>query len=381
MAQRREGEIVARGPGRYMIRWPVDRDEKTGRPRAKSKTIKGTRRDAERELRKVLRSRDTGDYVEPSKVTLDAYLNDWLENAARPKVATRTYEDYAYMLERYVRPLLGARRLDSLRPLDIQGLIGQLVEQGLSPRTVRIAHGILRGALTQAVKWQMLARNPAVNVDLPKGQKTEMRALSRDDVSRFRNAAKGSQRAVLFDFALATGMRPSEYLALAWRDVDLKAGTARVRRALARIRGGWELKDTKTKSSRRTIPLPGSLVTALRDHRRAQAKLVLKAGPAYSRDLDLVFATKVGQPLDRVSLSRCQFKPVLEEAGLSKEIRLYDLRHTCCSLALQAGIPVRVVADRLGHASAAMTLDVYAHVLPGDQEQATAKLGEVLFGD
>ena len=144
MAQRREGEIVPRGPGRYMIRWPVDRDEKTGRPRAKSKTIRGARRDAERELRKVLRSRDTGDYVEPSKTTLNTYLDDWLESAARPKVATRTYEDYRYMLKHYVRPILGAQRLDSLRPLDVQGLIGQLVKQGLSPRTVRIAHGILK---------------------------------------------------------------------------------------------------------------------------------------------------------------------------------------------------------------------------------------------
>ena len=95
----------------------------------------------------------------------------------------------------------------------------------------------------------MLARNPAADVDLPKGQKTEMRALSRDEVARFRKAAKGSRRAVLFDFALATGMRPSEYLALPWHDVDLEAATATVRCAIARIRSGWELKDTKTKSS------------------------------------------------------------------------------------------------------------------------------------
>ena len=366
-----------------MIRWSLGRDESSGRYRAKSKTIHGTRRDAERELRRIQRSRDTGEYVEPSQMTLDAYLDNWLESAARPKVATRTYEDYRYMLKRYVRPILGARRLDSLRPLDVQKLIGELEGRGLSPRTVRIAHGILKSALAQAVRWQMLARNPAADADLPKGQKTEMSALSRDEVARFRKAAKGSRRAVLFDFALATGMRPSEYLGLAWRDVDLEAGTATVRRALARIRirRGWELKDTKTRSSRRTIPLPGSLVAALREHRRDQAENMLKIGPAYARDLDLVFANEVGQPLDSLSLARGQFKPILEAAGLSKEIRLYDLRHTCCSLALQAGIPVRVVAERLGHASAAMTLDVYAHVLPGDQERATAKLGEVLFGD
>ena len=209
-----------------------------------------------------------------------------------------------------------------------------------------------------------------------------MRALSRDEVSRFRRAAKSNRWAVLFDFALATGMRPSEYLGLAWRDVDLDTGTATVRQALARIRSGWwELKDTKTRSSRRMIPLPGSLVAALREHRRNQAENMLKTGPAYARDLDLVFANQLGQPLDSLNLARRQFKPILESAGLPKGLRLYDLRHTCCSLALQAGIPVRVAAERLGHASAVMTLDVYAHVLLGDQERATAKLGEVLFGD
>ncbi len=377
---RRSGQITARGERKWLVRWYVDTDA-SGKRKYSAKTVHGTKKAAQRYLNSVLRSRDLGQYVEPSRITLDAYLDQWLETAAKPKVATRTHEDYRYMLDRYVRPILGARRLDSLRPLDAQKLIGELEERGLSPRTVRIAHGIFKSALAQAVRWQMLARNPAADVDLPKGRKTEMQALSKDEVARFRKAAKGSRRAVLFDFALATGMRPSEYLALAWRDVDLEAGTVTVRRALASTHGGWELKDTKTRSSRRTIPLPASLISALREHRRAQAKLMLKAGPAYARKLDLVFATEVGQPLDRISLGRCHFKPILKAAELPTEIRLYDLRHTCCSLALQAGIPVRVVAERLGHASAAMTLDVYGHVLPGDQERATAKLGEVLFGD
>ncbi len=376
---RRSGSITARGERKWLVRWYVSTDA-NGKRKYSAKTVHGKKRDAQKFLNSMLRSQDLGEYVEPAKITLDEFLDRWLETAAKPKVATRTYEDYRYILERYVRPVLGIRRLDSLRPLDAQKLIGELEERGLSPRTVRIAHGIFKSALAQAVRWQMLARNPAADVDLPKGRKTEMRALSCDEVARFRKAAKGSRRAVLFDFALATGMRPSEYLALAWRDVDLDAGTATVRRAIARVRGGWELKDTKTRSSRRTIPLPGSLIAALREHRRDQAERILRIGPAYARDLDLVFANEVGQPLDRIGLSRLQFKPILQSAGLLREIRLYDLRHTCCSLALQAGIPVRVVSERLGHASAAMTLDVYAHVLPGMQEEATAKLEAVLFG-
>ena len=233
-----------------MIRCSLGRDESTGRYRAKAKTIHGTRRDSERELRRIQRSRDTGEYVEPSRMTLDAYLDKWLETSARPKVTTRTADDYEYMLAHYVRPALCNLRLDSLRPLDVQRLVNQLVRRGLSPRTVRIAHRTLKSALAQAVRWQMLARNPAADVDLLKGRKTEMRALSRDEVTRFREAAKGNSWAALFDFALATGMRPSEYLGLAWRNVDLDAGAITVLRALASTRGGWELKDTKTRSSR-----------------------------------------------------------------------------------------------------------------------------------
>lgn len=242
------------------------------------------------------------------------------------------------MLARYVRPTLGGIRLDALRPLDIQGLIGKLEGKKLSPRTVRIAHRILKSALEQAIDWGMLASNPASRVKLPKGQRQEMRALSQEEVKNFREKAEGERWRVLFDFALATGMRPSEYLALAWQDLNLEAGTATVRRSLAQIRGGWEFKEPKTKGSRRTIPLPQPLVADMKRHRRTQA-----------------------------------------EAELPESLRLYDLRHTCCTLLLATGVNVKVVSGRLGHTSAAMTLDVYGHVLPGMQEEATKKLASLLF--
>lgn len=146
-------------------------------------------------------------------------------------------------------------------------------------------------------------------------------------------------------------MRPSEYLALAWRGLDLDAGTATVR-------GGWEFKEPKTKGSRRTILLPHSLVGDLKRHRRTQAEAAMRLGPAYNRELDLVFASEGGEPLDRRNLVQRHFKKIVKEAELPSSLRLYDLRHTCCTLLLATGVNVKVVSERLGHASAAMTLDV-----------------------
>jgi integrase len=353
-------------------------DEASGRYRAKSKMVRGTRRDAEAELRRILRSRDTGEYVAPSKLRVGDFLDRWL-NTVESKVSKRTSSDYRYMLDRYARPIIGPRRLQRLSPLDVQEMISELNEKRLSPRTVQMAHRILKQALKQAVVWRLLVVNPAEGVELPRGRRQERRALSQKEVKAFREAARKDRWAVLFDFALATGMRPSEYCGLRWQDVDLEKGLASVNQVLARRRGAWEFTVPKTKRSRRTIPLPAELIAALREHRRAQAAQALRKGPAYARAFDLVFATPVGQPLSDRNLVQRHFKRILEEAKLPDSIRLYDLRHTTCTLMLAAGLQVKVVSERLGHSSAAMTLDVYGHVLPGQQEEATATLGELLF--
>jgi len=376
---KRAGQIISRGDRRWLVRWFVGRDDTTGKRKYASKTIHGTKRDAQKYLNSILRSRDLGIAIEPARITLGRYLDKWLETSAKPRVSTRTLDDYRWTLAKYIRPKLGSRRLDQIRPLEIQAVVSEMQEQGLSARTIRLARSILSSALKQAVRWGMLAANPAEHVDVPKQRRREMKALSAEQVARFRTAARGSLWEVLFDLALATGMRPSEYLALTWKDVDLKAGTLAVRRAIEETSQGVQFKETKTASSRRTIPLPPTLTRALDEHRRRQAEHAMKLGPAYDRDLELVFANEVGRPLNPRNLIQRHFKPILKQAGLPKSFRLYDLRHTCATLMLASGENIKVVAERLGHASPAMTLDVYVHVVPGQQEAATAKLEEILF--
>ena len=259
-------------------------------------------------------------------------------------------------------------------------MLSKMGEKGLSPRTIRLAHRILSMALKQAVRWGMLATNPAELVDLPKQKRREMHALSGEEVATFRKAAKGSRWEILFDLALATGMRPSEYLALTWKDMDLDAGTATVRRSLARPKGCWEFNEPKTEGSRRTIPITPTVVRGLREHRKRQAEQMLKLGAHYKRDLDLVFADEVGEPLWSKSGLRVHFKAIVEKTNLPRSLRLYDLRHTCITLLLAAGVSVKVVSERAGHSSAAMTMDVYGHLLRGVQEEAINALGDQLSG-
>jgi integrase len=184
----------------------------------------------------------------------------------------------------------------------------------------------------------------------------------------------------VLSFALATGMRPEEYLALKWSDLDLHAGNATVRRTLVwRKGGGWYFGEPKTSRSRRTIPLPMSLVGALTDHRRKQGECRLKKGSDYQNN-ELVFATGEGTPILLRNLVRRHFRPVLTNAKLTQSLRLYDLRHSCATLLLSAGENPKVVSERLGHASIVLTLDTYSHVLPSMQQAATEKLERILYG-
>jgi integrase len=373
------GQIIKRGDRVWVVRIFTGRDDK-GKRQYLNKTIHGTKKDAEKYLTATMRDRDLGVFIEPCTLSVSEYLNKWLEAAARPRLRERTFADYKEKLDRYVRPAIGDKKLADVRPLDIQTFYGQMQERGLSARTVRYTHAILKSALKQAIKWHMLARNPCEAVELPRSERREMQAFSPEEAGRFLKAAKEDEQGIIFAFALATGMRPEEYLALKWSsDIDLERGVAVVQRSLVwRKGGGWYFDEPKTSRSRRTVPLPCSLVQGLIAHRRKQAEARLKAGAAYQNN-DLVFATGEGTPHNSRNLAQRHLQPILKRAKLPLTFRLYDLRHSCATLLLAVGENPKVVSERLGHASIVLTLDTYSHVLPSMQQAATAKLESLLF--
>lgn len=370
------GQIVSKGAGAWMVRVFLGRDE-NGKRRYLSKTIHGNKKDAERFLAATLRDRDLGVRVSESKATVSEYLERWLTEAARPKVTEKTLEGYRACIRNYVSPRIGSRPLSKLTGLEVQTVYNEMRESGLSPRTVQYTGMILKQALKQAVQWRILTFNPCDAAKPPRQEKQEMQALSPDEARRFLAVAREDHHAALWELALTTGARPSEYLALKWEDVDWKNGTVRIQRSIDRKPGGgWSFGENKTRRSRRPIKLHGSALDALRRWRERQDEMRREAGKNWNNH-GLVFTAENGSPLDRLNLARRNFRRILERAGLAG-IRLYDLRHTYATLALSAGVPAKVVSEQLGHSGVALTLDTYSHVLPHMQDDAVAKVEALL---
>lgn len=330
-------------------------------------------REAQAYLTRKLRERDLGRDLEGAKITLNEYLDRWLETAVKPRIREKTCHDYQGMLRRYIRPVLGERVLAALRPLDFQNTYQPMTERGLSARTVRYTHVVLRSAMQQAVRWRLLLENPADGLRLPQPPRREMRVLTVEQARTFLQAALTTPYGVVLAFAMTTGMRPSEYLALKWQDVDWDRETVGIVRALRRFSGRWSFTDTKRSGSRRVIKLQNWIAALLR-----KQYITTPVNTSIPETADLVFKTGSGQPINSDSLSK-HFKSILDVARLPR-IRLYDLRHTAATLALVAGVPPKVVSEQLGHASAAFTLDTYTHVLPHMQSEAALKVEAMLLG-
>ncbi|MBS3976616.1 MAG: site-specific integrase [Syntrophomonadaceae bacterium] len=376
MPERKRGQIVKRGNS-YLVRVPLGTGA-DGERDYHNNTLY-TKKDAQAYLAKVQHEVDVGKFVNPSKELLKEHIDKWLKSTVKQRVSAKTLNSYEQIVKRYIVPGLGHIKLHQLTAAKIQSFYADLLEKGLSPRTVRYTHAVLRSALKQSVKFGGIHRNPADLVDLPRQQRKEMRAFTPAQAAEFMRAIVYSSLKTLFSLLLASGMRPSEALGLKWTDINFATGRVTVQRTLIRIRGqkNWRLEEPKTAKSRRVIPLPPTVLADLEEHKIAQSAVKQKAQPGKYNDQNFVFAAANGEPLFDRNVSR-EFKSILKSVGLP-DIRLYDLRHTCATLLLSARENTKVVSERLGHASVVLTLDTYSHVLPDMQDKAAATLEDILF--
>jgi len=353
------------------------RDSK-GELKSRSVTVRGTKTDAEKTRTKLLSEKDTKGVIASPKQNLNQFLDLWL-SVIKPKLHSRTWQDYKELLQRYVRETLGTIKLENLKVMHLQKLYGDMQERGLSPRVVRYTNSTLRSALNYAVKMDLVIRNETAFCELPRLIPREMTIFTQEEVRLFLNAAKVERIFALFSFLLGTGCRPEEALGLKWTDVNFEKSLVVIRRVVVwqRSGGGWEFCEPKTKKSSRTIPLPLSLTQELKRHRIRQHAERLKLGIAW-KDFDLVFPSEVGTPLTMSRVTRV-FKRIKSNAKLIKPIRLYDLRHTVATLLLQANVNPKIVSERLGHSTITQTLDTYTAVLPHLQEQASEHLEDMIF--
>lgn len=377
---RRRGQVIpVKGKkNTWMVRTVADYDPATGDRKLYNKVVHGTKRDAEAHLAEVQSKIDRGQYLEPTKMTLNELLDLWLRHK-QGTVRSSTYKGYEDKLKLYVRPVLGTRRLDKVTAAQVLDLYASMREK-YSPRTIRYVHVTLKAALAHAVNLGFITKSPLDGLRVPLGIRQAGKSFTEDQANRFmRLAMEGDRWDHALAFALATAMRPSEYLALRWADVDLVKGTASVQQTVTRRSKGWVFEVPKTDKSRRTIELPKSILPMLRKRLRQFREEKLAAGPEW-HDLDLVFCTAIGTPGNVNNLRSRNFISLLKAAKIPDSFRLYDLRHTCATLLLQRGVHIKVVSERLGHKDIAMTLRTYAHVLPSMQQDAVMKLDDLLFG-
>ena len=377
------GTIRKRYAGSYTVIVDLGRDPGTGKRRQLWRSVKGTKKDAERLLVELLHERDTGLERPVGRQTVGQYLERWLEDYVASGVAPSTASHYQRIVRRVLAPALGSVELTALRPQQIQALYSRLLREGrhdgtggLSARSVVRIHQVLHAALHHAVRWQLLARNPADAVQAPRAERRELSPLPPVAVSALMAAADATPIGGLVRMAILTGMRRGELLGLRWRDVDMAAGVAHVQQTAQRIAGrGWVYRQPKTRLSRRAVALSPATVAMLSTHRKAQLEARLLAGSAW-HDLDLVFASAVGTPLEPGNIRRTWTR-VLAAVGIG-HVRWHDLRHAHATLMLASGVHPKVVSERLGHASVGITLDTYSHVLPGLQATAAEALDRLL---
>lgn len=312
-----EGSIYRRKDGRWAGQYLV---YTTDGP--KYRYIYGkTRADVSRKLTKAMADRDGGFVFDAGNLTVETYMARWLSDSVKGTVRISTYERHEQLF------------------------------RGLIPRN-------------------------AADVKAPRPAPDEMRPLSESEARAFLDRARGDRFESLYVLAITTGLRRGELLGLRWDDADLERGTLRVGRALVREGGRHTLGETKTKRGRRQVNLTPRTVAALKAHRKRQLEERVKLAGLYE-DQGLVFATNAGTPINPENLVKRSFKPLLKKAGLP-EIRFHDLRHTCATLLLSRNVHPKIVQEMLGHATIAITLDTYSHVLPGIGDQAAKEMESAL---
>lgn len=384
--RRQKGHIRQRSRGSWEVRYSLGTDPATGKRRTVTTRVKGKREVAERELRRLLRTIDTGEHVDPTRMTLTEWLKTWLA-AVRSEISPKSHERYTDIVEKLLIPALGNLAIIKLVPADIQkayngwatGGRRDRKSGGLAPRTRRHIHRILRSALTRAVEQQVIARNPTdpFRKRLPKIERRELLTLTTEQAVQLLEAIKHTRTYLPSLIALATGMRRGEILALRWKNVDLDGATVRVVESIEQTKVGLRFKAPKTEKTR-AIALPAFLVDELRRLKAEQAEGLARLGVRQDGQT-LVCGQADGRPLQPRSLTH-EFRRLVARLGELPRVRFHDLRHSHATQLLLAGVHPKVAQERLGHSTITTTLDLYSHVTDTMQNDAAARLDAAFRG-
>ncbi|MFA0845852.1 tyrosine-type recombinase/integrase [Streptomyces rochei] len=411
MAKRRangEGTITKRSDGRYHAAAYVYRPDGT---RTRKFVYGKTREEVADKLTELQEKTRQGIPAASSTMAFGDYLTYWLATIAPARLKPATLNSYEGLTRLYIRPALGKKRLNRLSPADVRRFltefkgaclcclrgadherpeekrgccaVGKCCKRLPSARTVQYVHAVLRSALQQAMREELIARNVARIVETPTVTPKEVRPLDGAEARILLKTARAHRLYALWLLLVSTGLRRGEALALTWSDVDLTNRQLRVRRNVQRIRRELLFGTPKTTRSIRTVSVPLHLVRALTHHREQQERERKVAGrkwqPAPGQPDGLIFTTQTGRVIDPRSLNR--MLTILCRDANVRRVRVHDLRHTCASLLLSRGVDARTIMETLGHSTITMTLDTYAHVMDTTLRAAADRMDDALGPD
>lgn len=374
-----KGHIRERSPGHWAI-VIEQRDPATGKRKPRWHSFKGTKRQAQVECARLISAMKGGTYLEPDKTTLAAFLDRWIDHI-KAHVSPRSHERYADLARKNIVPLLGGVMLNKLRPAQIAEAYATALatgrrdgKGGLSPRTVHHMHRILKQALGQAVKWEILNRNPCDAVDPPKVERTAMQTFDLPQTAELIDALRDTRMLMPALLAVLCGLRRGEIAALRWRAIDVAAGQLAVVESAEETKDGVRYKEPKSGRAR-TVALSSTMTEELKAYRARQAQELLKLGVRLSGD-NFVVAQADASPLKPTSITH-EWVRLLGQTSLPR-IRFHDLRHAHATHMLVSGVHPKIASERLGHSKVGITLDLYSHVLPNMQADAVAQVDDAL---
>ena len=358
------GSIRKREDGRWEGRYTVSIDPATGKQIQRSvysQTQKGVRK----QLSRITNEIDEKTYIDPCAMTLNEWLDIWLEDYTIGIKDSTAYH-YERTMDRHVRPALGNIRLDHLDGRIIQHLYNTLRKdhdgkKALSAKSIKDLHGMLHCILQQAVRLNYIRINPTDNCVPPRVFKKEVKPLTDEQMNRLLAAIQESNYRIMIIVFMFTGLRESELLGLMWDCVDFDRGSILIDKQLnksQRKNGGYSFNPTKNGKSRLLVPAP-YVMDLLREQRALQEKWKEAAGAAWNNEHNLVFTTELGRYVSFRALYDC-FKRIVKKLDLPG-VRIHDLRHTYAVNSIRAGDDIKTVQENLGHATAAFTLDFYGH--------------------
>jgi integrase len=330
------------------------------------KTVYGTtRKEVADKLPALLTAKQQGTAVPEPSIKVADFLTKWLDEAVKPTNAATTYESYRLMVVNHLNPMLGHHRLDKLSRAHVQAMIKAKQAVGLSPRTVQYMRNVLRTALNDAIRWELLSRNVAALAEPPKQHKEEVRPLTPEQVRSLFTVVKDDRLEGLYVVTGTLGLRRGEAVGLRWVDVDFDRGEIAIRKQVQLVGGKPQLVDLKTQKSRRTLPMTAEVRRVLERRRELETQDRILAGDRWRGDAwGIVFPTTVGTPIGGSNLLR-EIRKHYQAAGIPNphDLDFKTLRHTAATILALQGVNVRVAMYILGHSQVATTMNVYTHVL------------------